>query len=298
MQSASNDVVASFPEQNSFAIKRPGVSVVGQGQPVVLLHGSMSSKGQWKALAQRLAPQFQAIAVDLHGYGDNAPPERLEAFSVDDEIDFILPRLDDFLGRRVPVHLVGHSYGGLVALRIAQRFPARVMSLALYEPMVLSLFAPGDRVAAPVHQAGIALAALARKHSNFEAAQVCIDFWNGEGTFANLPLPAKAKSAAGAVQTALNYQAEVECPMQFEDFRCIHAPTLLMGGAHSPEVAQRIVRMLSQALPNSQVNWLNANHMGPTSASELVNPWISTFIEVEAARARHARSRASTTCAD
>src|SRR5882724_7548599 len=160
MQSSMSGAVAPCLEPDSSStIRRPGLVAVGQGQPVVLLHGSMSSKGQWKALMHRLAPRFQAIAVDLHGYGDNPPASTQQAFSVDDEIDFVSSRLDGVLGRQTSVHLVGHSYGGLVALRFAQRYPARALSLALYEPMVLSLFAADDPVARCVHQGGRTLTA-------------------------------------------------------------------------------------------------------------------------------------------
>lgn len=293
MQTSSRGAPAPRTEQDSSSTRRHGLIAMGRGQPVVLLHGSMSSKAQWNALTQRLAPQFQAIAIDLHGYGDNVAEPQRTAFSIDDETEFVLSRLDAFLGRPMPVHLVGHSYGGLVALRIAQLCPARAMSLALYEPMALNLFPVDDPIAAPVHQAAIELTALANRHSNYEAARVLVDLWNGDGTFANLPLPAKAKLAGGAVQTALNYEAEMTCPMQLNDFRSIQAPALLLGGSHSPEIVQRIVRTLAMALPNSQVNWLKANHMAPILASELVNPWISTFIESVAARTGDARSLTS-----
>jgi len=232
----------------------------------------------------RLAPRFQAIAVDLHGYGDNPPASTQQAFSVDDEIDFVSSRLDGVLGRQTSVHLVGHSYGGLVALRFAQRYPARALSLALYEPMVLSLFAADDPVAAYVHQGGRTLTGFVNMRRNHEAAQVCIVLWTGAGTFEKLPLPARARSAAAAPQTALNYEAEVCCPMQLDDFRSIHTPTLLLGGARSPEAVQRIVTTLSTALPNGSVNWLDANHMAPIGASELVDPSIATFIAMVAAR--------------
>ena len=209
----------------------------------------------------------------------------------------------------MPVHLVGHSYGGLVALRLAQRYPARAIYASRFTSRcVLSLLprpharmrwiTADDPVAVPLHEVGLALTALAGKHRNYEAAEACIDFWTGAGSFANLSLPAKARLAAGAAQTALNYQAEVSCPMQLDDVRSIRVPTLLLGGARSPEVAQRIVRMLAMALPYSQVNWLNANHMAPINASELVNPWVSTFIEAQAARMGDARVAPRTICAD
>ena len=81
----------------------------------------------------------------------------------------------------------------------------------------------------------------------------------------------------------MNYQAEVGCPLKLDDLRSIRAPTLLLGGARSPELAQRIVRMLAATLPDNRMNWLSTNHMGPVSAGALVNPWIKIFIETNAA---------------
>ncbi|MBA2351096.1 MAG: hypothetical protein H0V78_04695 [Burkholderiales bacterium] len=50
-------------------------SVLGDGAPVVLLHSSMSHQGQWRKLAQELAPKRRVIAIDLLGYGDAPHPE-------------------------------------------------------------------------------------------------------------------------------------------------------------------------------------------------------------------------------
>lgn len=274
---------AAMPKasQKTAAYERRGVAIAGQGEPVVLLHGSMSSKAQWNTLAQQLAGRFRVVAFDLQGYGDNRAAIGLQSFSIDDEVDFLVARLDDVIGARA-AHVVGHSYGGLVAMRLAQRFPERVSSLVLYEPMALSLLA-GDSVAAPAHEAGLAITALVNKHCQYEAAQVCIDFWSEPGAFAALPLPVKARLAAGAPQTALNYQAEVSCPLTLEDLRSIWAPTLLLGGARSPACMQRIVRILAETLPNSRMNWLITNHTGPVSAAALVNPWIKSFLEINAA---------------
>ena len=272
--------VTPTASQESAARERVGVAISGQGEPVVLLHGSMSSKAQWNTLAQQLAERFLAVAFDLQGYGDHRVPTGLKSFSVDDEVDFLVARLDDVIGVRA-AHVVGHSYGGLVAMRLAQRFPARVSSLVLYEPMVLSLLA-GDPIAASAHETGLAITGLVNKHCQYEAAQVCVDYWSKPGTFAALPLPVKARLAAGAPQTALNYEAEINCPLTLQDLRSIRAPTLLLGGARSPAFAQRIVRMLAEALPNSRMNWLITDHNGPVSAAATVNPWIKFFIETNA----------------
>src|SRR5215813_12397647 len=106
--------VVSQPD-TAFAAKpeMPGCVVAGTGEPIVLLHSSLSSKSQWSDLAARLAPRFRVIALDLCGYGDNAMPPASRPFSIDDEVRVVANRLDRLVAPHVRVHIVGHSYGGL-----------------------------------------------------------------------------------------------------------------------------------------------------------------------------------------
>jgi pimeloyl-ACP methyl ester carboxylesterase len=83
---------------------------------------------QWRKLGQRLAPTHDVLAPDLIGYGgDPWPPGKPFHFGQDVE------RLAGLLDR--PADVVGHSYGGLLALQLALAQPERVRSLALYEPV-------------------------------------------------------------------------------------------------------------------------------------------------------------------
>src|SRR5690349_21251181 len=96
----------------------PGYRIARAGTPGVLLHASLGSKAQWTPLMLRLAPRYRVIAIDLCGYGGNAPLQRAwSTFGVDDEIALVVRRLDELVGAGTRVHVVGHSYGGLVALR-------------------------------------------------------------------------------------------------------------------------------------------------------------------------------------
>src|SRR3569833_1963340 len=98
---------------------RRGYSVRGAGPAVLLLHASLGSKAQWRALTERLSSRFRVIAVDLWGYGDNADWPAPTPFSVDDEVQVVVECLDRLVPLREALHVVGHSYGGLDALRLA-----------------------------------------------------------------------------------------------------------------------------------------------------------------------------------
>src|SRR5258706_16008410 len=105
------------PSRTPASRENAGYFATGAGAPVVMLHSSLGSKAQWSALAQRLAPRFRVIAIDLCGYGGNPLPVARNSFTLDDEVRHIATHLDRLVSPRTRGHLIGHSYGGVVALR-------------------------------------------------------------------------------------------------------------------------------------------------------------------------------------
>src|ERR1044072_3305576 len=111
----------------------------GHGRAVVLLHSSMSSKNQWRTLAQDLRTRFRVIAIDMLGYGHARMPQRGSEYATADEVRNVERIIGTILLPGEPYHLVGHSYGGVVALHVAQRALHRLASLTLLEPMAVHL---------------------------------------------------------------------------------------------------------------------------------------------------------------
>lgn len=123
-------------------------TVSGQGEPVMLLHGSACSKGQWAGLTHLLEAQFQVAAVDLLGHGETPAWPGPAPLTLADEAMAIRTLVEHVRG---PVHLVGHSFGGAVALHFAQAHPDQVRSLVLIEPVAFNLLGmAGPASAAPL----------------------------------------------------------------------------------------------------------------------------------------------------
>jgi lipase len=101
------------------------------GRPLVVLHGITGHGGRWRLFAQRQLADFRVLAPDLRGHGDSTrlPPWTLEQHAAD-----VLDVLDMHGLDRAP--LVGHSYGGAIALRVAAVAPERVERLALLDPAI------------------------------------------------------------------------------------------------------------------------------------------------------------------
>ena len=130
-----------------------GLRVEGRGPPIVLLHSSMSSKSQWRELIESLRDRYRLIAIDLLGYGESAMPSSCERYSLRDEVRLVESVLARELQPGEQFHLIGHSYGGMVALQLAaQAQSQRVRSLSLFEPIAFHLLPAGDPDLAEVEE--------------------------------------------------------------------------------------------------------------------------------------------------
>ena len=136
-------------------------------QTILCLHCSGGSGRQWRALTSPLTAHFDVRAPDLIGYLNSGGWPTGARVSLDDEAERLLALLVD---TDEPVHLLGHSYGGAVALQMALRWPERIASLTLYEPVRFGLLSatmgtgrrrssPGRRGAPSDHDAGQSLRA-------------------------------------------------------------------------------------------------------------------------------------------
>ena len=126
---------------------RPDVSLaplasraIGTGPPIVLVHGDFTNGTlAWTGQVADLGRDFQLIALDRRGFG-MSPREPRPYTIADDAADVATLAADCGLST---FHLIGHSYGGLVAIELARTMPDAILSLHLIEPPYLALL-PND----------------------------------------------------------------------------------------------------------------------------------------------------------
>jgi pimeloyl-ACP methyl ester carboxylesterase len=107
----------------------------GKGDPVVLIHGSgpgVTSYANWRLVLPALAENFRVVAPDMVGFGFSERPANVE-YGVQTWADQVVGLMDTL---ELPkAHLVGNSFGGAIALRIATQHPDRVGKLVLMGSM-------------------------------------------------------------------------------------------------------------------------------------------------------------------
>ena len=257
----------------------PSFREAGSGPAVVCLHSSASSSGQWRSLMQRLADRFRVIAADLYGAGKTTPWPQARPMRLDDELALLQP-VFDAAGERF--HLVGHSFGGAVALKAALAEPGRLLSLVLYEPVLFSALVADAPHSAPAREI-VAVrddtTQLVDAGQPVAAAQRFIDYWMGDGAWSATP-PARQPALAAAMGAVIpEWHAAFNEPTPLQAFAAIDVPTLLLTGARSTASARAVVQLLTPVLPNLQVKQIEGvGHMAPLTHPERINPLIERFL--------------------
>jgi pimeloyl-ACP methyl ester carboxylesterase len=238
---------------------------------LVLIHCSASSARQWKALADQLAG-FQLVPLDLYGHGDRKRWHGTRPLSLSEEAAAIGEACPD----GAPFHLVGHSYGGGVALRFALEHPERLCSLTLIEPSCFHILkAAGGNEA---HLLGEILAVADAVNRGILCGDyrtgmaTFIDYWSGAGTWVNLADDKKTQFADLALHVAHHFWSLVHEDAPLAAYEAIDVATLILCGTQSPRPSRAITRLLADTLPRARHRTIrDAGHMSPITHSAEVN---------------------------
>jgi pimeloyl-ACP methyl ester carboxylesterase len=245
---------------------------------VLCIHSFASSWRQYRGLVTRLAPRFRVLAVDLYGHGEREPWEGGRDFTLADEA----APLEASLPASGPLHLVGHSYGAAVALRIAANHRPRVRSMVLYEPAIwgtLAALCPGEPATREIEAVRDDTVGLLERGAEEAAAERFIDYWTGPGAWAATPQERRPKLIATVRTLRDGWQATFLDRWSADALRALDIPCLLLSGTSSTAAARRAVRLLGGLLPRALVTQLDGlAHMGPVTRPEQVDPLIESFI--------------------
>lgn len=247
-------------------------------QRVMLVHSGGFTSRQWRRLAAALAPTHQVLSPDLLGYGASGPWPLGEPFHFRQDV----ARLESLLGDDpAPVHVVGHSYGGFLGLKLALARPAAVRSLALFEPVafgVLDETADADAR----HILGLVPSSYEPGADGVDEGWLAkfVDWWNGPGAWAALPDETQASFRSVGWKLSQEVATLTVDRTDRATYGAIGAPTLLLGGARSPLPERRVLENLAAALPRAALQiFEDMGHMGPITHAAVVNAAIVAHIQ-------------------
>ena len=249
---------------------------------VIALHCSLGSGRQWTRLAEALGEAYEVIAPDLSGYGTHVARPILPT-TLSDEVALLAGQIDRAAG---PIHLVGHSYGGAVAFKMAtsERWASRIRSLTLIEPVLPTLLrddAPDRRLHDVFADMGTRVHVDLWNGMYMEALDRFLEFWRGSGQRDTFDGQARLRMIEVIEKVAFDFTAILGEVNVASAAASLRVPTLLVSGGLSPVMTQRIVARLAALIPGAETRHLPAaGHMLPITHAKMINPDIVRHIEL------------------
>ena len=255
-------------------------SRVTEEMSTLALHCSGASGRQWRRLQDQGAGAIRVIAPDLYGTTGAGQWPGQHAFSLADEAERLLSLPGLQAGR---FHLVGHSYGGGAALKLATMVPDRIASLTLYEPSafhLLQLMGPRGRAAfRDIERVARAVAdALLSGHYR-AGAKSFVDYWNGPGSWDAMKPERQSDVVRSLPKVCLDFRALFEEDTPRSVYGALRFPVLVMTGEFTPAPTRVVAEALVSFVPGACRRSIpGAGHMGPCTHAEAVNEAILAHI--------------------
>jgi pimeloyl-ACP methyl ester carboxylesterase len=226
------------------AAMQSAYSVEGSGPPLFLIHGIGASRHSWDGLVARLAPHYRCIAYDLRGHGKS--PKPVPPYSLDDLVDD-LEALRAELGIE-SAHFAGHSLGGMIGPRYAQRYPSRVKSLGLYSTAAFRTEDDAAKVRGVV--------AAMRRNGIAPVLETLKDRWFTPEFAARCPevisrrMQQVIDTDPAVFLSVFDIYAETEMAPWISE---IHHPCLVLTGENDGGCNPRLNRAITAALPDAEL---------------------------------------------
>lgn len=270
----------------------------GNGSPALLIHGHFGSARQWSPLMTLLGQGMRCVAVDLPGFGQTPPPPRFDTRLTAETVAGIAAAVSD-----KPVHLVGNSYGGTVALWAAAQYPRLVSTLTLISPAVS--LAPMARsvtlFAAALYRLCLGAGGLRRRLSRMDAAQLArhllSECCHDVGSLSRAVLELATQDARDALRSNWRFSSEAASfralsatllrsvlPTRLSLRRMarqIKVPTLIVWGANDTTLPVSNARALAKLMPDAKLAVLpvtgHAPHLeAPRQAAAIIGSYLAT----------------------
>lgn len=250
----------------------------GKGERLILAHCSGGSHRQWQSLASTARSRYEVIAPDFLGYGKSSPFSPWQACQNPD-VELLVDLLG---GSPEPAHIVGHSYGGAVALGAALRLPHRVRSLTLYEPVAFNLLRdhgyPGQWTR--VTRVADRIMDLVNHGRNEAAARTFVRYWENQWAWLFMPVRTKQKLSAAMPKIGAEFADMYGPSFPEEAFLKLTMPVHLMRGSKTKPQTHVLVDILADLIPGSTVTPVaRAGHLAPATSPRRTNRHILGWLE-------------------
>lgn len=246
--------------------------------PILFIPGSFSTPVAWRAVQTALGSGYCFYTTSILGYGLTDETRTTDNCSISHEVD-VVAALGQHIGR--PVHLVGHSFGGTVALAAVMKGSIDALTLATFEANPISILEPEHpELFAEAMETGSAIRR-AWHSGDDDAPAVVIDYWGGAGAYAALPEAVRQYCRATTFANVLDWMTVPSLKFDDRHLSAVDLPVLLARGAAANPAMVEITRLLQDALPRASAQSVaDASHFlvstHPTQCAQLLADFYAT----------------------
>lgn len=254
----------------------------GTGAPIVFVHGAVADLRFWEPQREAVAKQHRFVSYTFRYHGTGAWADQGTQYSPSTHA----ADLAAFLGglKSGPVHLVGLSYGGLLASLVAVRHPELIQTLTLAEPAVFAILAdlPDGKPVLESWMKGTApIMAAIKQGDAIQATKLLSGLVNGEPAenFEKLPPALRQMLLDNARTLPLLFAAPPE-PVTCEALGTIKAPTLVIRGANTPLIFAKTNEVVARCIPGSEsIAIPDASHVMSYQNAAAFNQALLRFVQ-------------------
>ena len=227
----------------------------GSGEPIVFVHGGLEDYRTWDAQIDTFSKSYRIITYSRRFNFPNQNTKEVKTFSAITEAEDLAAFITQLkLG---PVHLVGHSFGGLISLFLVKKHPELVRSLTLSEPALIGWLpniAGGQilydnfntQLWKPVKKAF-------EMNDTTAVLKQTLLYFAGADIFDQLPPEVKTQFMVNIPEWhAIAFSPQAFPDFKKKDLKDINVPTLLLSGGQTLPMLQLTNKELKSALPNAQ----------------------------------------------
>ncbi|WP_193140944.1 alpha/beta fold hydrolase [Meridianimarinicoccus sp. MJW13] len=250
------------------------------GLPVVLLHGSAMTADTWKGLRGYIGARFDVCTLDVSRIRQLADLQAGTVPSLDELTEVAVAELARI---GTPVHIVGHDFGAVLALKIASAYPGVAGSLSLIEPTAYNAVLPDCQAGWQTRQEVRATVAIMRasliEGDGWRAMQNFIDLVHGPGTWDRTSRAHRTELALRAGETLADLMAISGDQMGPVSLAGVVCPTLQVTGGKTCWMNKQVAQQLRVAVPFLRDEIIaDAGHLPHLSDPHRVDPLVYDFL--------------------
>lgn len=261
-------------------IENPDFIEIGKGEKVILLHSSVAGAKQWRSLMGTLADDFHVVAINLFGYGETRAWKDASPQSLEDQAKLVEPFLPADGGE---ISIVGHSFGGSVAMKAAALFKCRVRRLVLIEPNPFYLLAQNGR--AEAYQEAVNLRDAIKSNGQAGtwkvAAEIFANYWTGAGSWDAMPDDRKSKFAQALKPNFHEWDAVMNEQTLLSEWESdLPKDTTILSAEDTVQSIAEIVALMEKHISGWNFEQIShGGHMAVMTKPELLNPIVVSALK-------------------